>query len=105
TRGTRKRLRRPARSSPKRRRKVSQRAAKRQFPVDSVPTSLVHSAIHSPCRQGAAGNDGQQRRSPVPIVMFTPLLAAARYSLLYLMMGGGLGGAILIFVVLKALGR
>jgi hypothetical protein len=39
------------------------------------------------------------------IVMFTPILAAAGYSLLYLMMGGGLGGAILIFVVLKALGR
>lgn len=32
-------------------------------------------------------------------------LAAAGWSLLYLLCGGGLGGAILIFVVLKALGR
>lgn len=33
------------------------------------------------------------------------LLAAAGYSLLYLLMGGGLGGAILIFIVAKMLGR
>lgn len=32
-------------------------------------------------------------------------LAAAGWSLLYLLCGGGLGGAILIFIVLKALGR
>jgi len=30
-----------------------------------------------------------------------PIVAAAGYSLLYMMLGGGLGGAILIFVVLK----
>jgi hypothetical protein len=33
------------------------------------------------------------------------ILAAAGYSLLYLLLGGGLGGAILIFVVAKMLGR
>ncbi|HZZ43414.1 MAG TPA: hypothetical protein VFE58_10795 [Tepidisphaeraceae bacterium] len=32
-------------------------------------------------------------------------LAAAGWSLLYLLCGGGFGGAILIFIVLKALGR
>lgn len=32
-------------------------------------------------------------------------LAAAGWSFLYLLLGGGLGGAILIFVVLKMLGR
>jgi len=32
-------------------------------------------------------------------------LAAAGWSLLYLLMGGGLGGAILIFIVLKMMGR
>jgi len=32
-------------------------------------------------------------------------LAAAGWSLLYLLFGGGLGGAIVIFVVLKMLGR
>jgi hypothetical protein len=34
----------------------------------------------------------------------TPLLAAG-WSLLYLLFGGGLGGAVLIFIVLKLLGR
>ena len=33
-----------------------------------------------------------------------PVLAGG-WSLLYLLFGGGLGGALLIFVVLKALGR
>ena len=33
------------------------------------------------------------------------LVAAAGYSLLYLLMGGGLGGAILIFIVAKMLGK
>lgn len=32
-------------------------------------------------------------------------LAAAGWSLLYLLCGGGLGGAILIFIVLKMLGK
>jgi hypothetical protein len=38
-------------------------------------------------------------------LVFSPVLAAAGYSLIYLLMGGGLGGAILIFVVLKMLGK
>ena len=33
------------------------------------------------------------------------LLAAAGYSLVYLLLGGGLGGAVLIFIVAKMLGR
>jgi hypothetical protein len=33
------------------------------------------------------------------------LFAAAGYSLIYLLLGGGLGGAILIFIVAKMLGR
>jgi hypothetical protein len=33
------------------------------------------------------------------------LFAAAGYSLLYLLLGGGLGGAILIFIVAKMLGQ
>ncbi len=32
-------------------------------------------------------------------------LAAAGYSLIYLLMGGGLGGAVLIFFVAKMLGK
>ena len=33
------------------------------------------------------------------------LLAAAGYSLIYLLLGGGIGGAILIFIVAKMLGK
>lgn len=38
------------------------------------------------------------------ITMSTPVLAAG-WSLLYLLFGGGFGGAILIFIGLKAIGR
>jgi hypothetical protein len=34
-----------------------------------------------------------------------PMLAAAGYALLYLLFGGGLGGAVIIFFVAKLLGR
>lgn len=34
-------------------------------------------------------------------LLVTPIFAAAGWSLLYLILGGGLGGAVLIFVVLK----
>jgi hypothetical protein len=39
------------------------------------------------------------------IAIITPMFAAAGYSLLYLLFGGGLGGAILIFIVAKMLGK
>lgn len=32
-------------------------------------------------------------------------LAAAGYSIIYLLLGGGFGGAVLIFIVAKLLGR
>jgi hypothetical protein len=32
-------------------------------------------------------------------------IAAAGYSLIYLLLGGGLGGAILIFIVARMLGK
>ncbi len=38
------------------------------------------------------------------IVMNMPVLAAG-WSLLYLLLGGGLGGAVLLFLGLKVLGR
>lgn len=34
-----------------------------------------------------------------------PLFGAAGYALLYLLLGGGFGGAVLIFLVAKMLGR
>ena len=38
-------------------------------------------------------------------IALTPMLAAAGWSFLYLLCGGGLGGALLIFVVLKMFGK
>jgi hypothetical protein len=35
----------------------------------------------------------------------TPMFAAIGFSLLYLLLGGGLGGAVLIFIIAKMLGR
>jgi hypothetical protein len=34
-----------------------------------------------------------------------PVIGAAGYALIYLLFGGGLGGAVLIFFVAKLLGR
>ena len=34
-------------------------------------------------------------------LIITPMFAAAGYSLVYLLAGGGLGGAVLIFIVAK----
>lgn len=39
------------------------------------------------------------------ILMTAAPVLAAGWSLLYLLFGGGLGGAVLIFIVLKMLGR
>ena len=38
-------------------------------------------------------------------LVILPLFAAAGYSFLYLLFGGGIGGAILIFIVAKMLGK
>jgi len=38
-------------------------------------------------------------------IIAAPIVAAAGYSLVYLLFGGGLGGAILIFIVAKMLGK
>ena len=41
----------------------------------------------------------------LPMLAVAPVFAAIGYSLVYLLAGGGLGGAILIFIVAKMLGR
>jgi hypothetical protein len=38
-------------------------------------------------------------------LLIQPLFAAAGYSLLYLLFGGGLVGAVLIFIVAKMFGK
>jgi len=39
------------------------------------------------------------------IGLFTPMFAAIGYSFLYLLFGGGIGGAVLIFVIAKMFGK
>ena len=39
------------------------------------------------------------------IALITLMFAAAGYSLIYLLLGGGLGGALLIFIIAKVLGK
>jgi hypothetical protein len=41
----------------------------------------------------------------IPILAIVPMFAAVGYSLVYLLAGGGLGGAVLIFIVAKLLGK
>jgi hypothetical protein len=38
-------------------------------------------------------------------LVMTPLLAAAGYSILYLLLGGGVFGAVAIFFIAKMLGK
>ena len=39
------------------------------------------------------------------IMIMTVMIAAAGYAFIYLLLGGGLGGAILIFLIAKMLGK
>jgi hypothetical protein len=41
----------------------------------------------------------------IPMLAVAPMFAAAGYALLYLLFGGGLGGAVLIFIIAKMLGK
>ena len=38
-------------------------------------------------------------------MLIVPIFAAAGYSLVYLLLGGGFGGAVLIFIIAKMLGK
>jgi hypothetical protein len=39
------------------------------------------------------------------LILIAPMVGAIGFSLLYLLLGGGLGGAVLIFIVAKMLGK
>jgi hypothetical protein len=47
----------------------------------------------------------RRRRTMEALIASALPIAAVGYSLVYLLAGGGLGGAILIFIVAKLLGR
>jgi hypothetical protein len=53
---------------------------------------------------GVLTNNAQESTKTM-MLAFVPIVAAAGYSLIYLLFGGGLGGAILIFIVAKMLGK
>lgn len=38
------------------------------------------------------------------LILGTPLMAAAGWALIYMLMGGGLFGAVILFLVLKMMG-
>jgi len=38
-------------------------------------------------------------------LLVSPMFAAVGYSLLYLLLGGGFGGAVLIFIIAKMFGK
>jgi hypothetical protein len=46
-----------------------------------------------------------QRKITMELLIQAVPVAAAGYSLVYLLAGGGLGGAIVIFIIAKMLGR
>jgi len=58
-------------------------------------------------RRGAVGEPQAffQKEIVMEAAMTLHPLAAIGYSILYLLLGGGLGGAILIFIVAKMLGK
>lgn len=41
----------------------------------------------------------------VPMLAVIPIFAAIGYSIIYLLLGGGLGGAVIIFILAKMLGK
>ena len=41
----------------------------------------------------------------ITLALVTPMFGAIGFSILYLLLGGGLGGAVLIFIIAKMLGR
>lgn len=49
--------------------------------------------------------NGKTSIQPKPMnAQMTPLLAAIGYSIIFLLLGGGVGGTILVFIIAKMLG-
>ena len=66
---------------------------------------MASSSFHRGGDAGSQGIRGRQTARKMSMIASILILAAAGYSLLYLLLGGGLGGAILIFIVAKMLGQ
>ena len=70
--------------------------------VDS--RTLYRSSIH-PRAEESANTIYLKQETTMIALLIQPVLAAAGWSLTYLLLGGGVGGAIIIFIVLKMLGK
>jgi hypothetical protein len=69
--------------------------------VQFAATLTGKSSLRAAFFQNESGIPEAKLRAMIASIM----LAAAGWSLLYLLMGGGLGGALLIFIVLKMFGK
>ncbi|MGD9646817.1 MAG: hypothetical protein AB7U73_13970 [Pirellulales bacterium] len=66
--------------------------------------------VHTRCERSAAAKrkqrfDLKEIQKMETLLVATPVVAAAGYSLVYLLAGGGVFGAVVIFVIAKMLGR
>jgi hypothetical protein len=48
---------------------------------------------------------GTPLATKVAMIAMIPMFGAIGYSLIYLLLGGGFGGAVLIFIIAKMLGK
>ena len=62
-----------------------------------------------PTQASITPHNGQRRFGlsffMIAVIALTPMFAAAGYALIYLLLGGGFGGAVLVFLIAKMLGR
>jgi hypothetical protein len=72
---------------------------------EAAPNGNRLEARYGFCTASLALVRTHQKESIMAIVASSLILAAAGYSLLYLVLGGGIGGAILIFIVARMMGK
>jgi hypothetical protein len=61
--------------------------------------------VRGPPRGGAFTSQLMQELNMLAITQVPIVVAAAQYSLIYLLLGGGFGGAIVIYIVAKMMGK
>ena len=66
---------------------------------------IFPSPLHGNHRKTRAGLSHLYPFTLMIALLIAPMFAAAGYSAIYLLCGGGLGGAVLIFIVAKMLGK
>jgi len=82
---------------------ITSRIATIQWFAPAPSLEFRRGAVGEP--QAAFFNPSSERSIVMDAVMTLHPLAAIGYSLVYMLLGGGLGGAVLIFIVAKMLGK